>query len=315
MKRTAALATALVLALPIEAQAPSPAEIADWLGTWKLNVSFQGRPVDLTLEIVDHQGTVAAALSSPMSPQPSLVDQITKSDTGLDLAYTANYGGASPRIHLKTTLAAGSLAGTFGDESGIFSATFTGERAAEPAGIVEAALVTGGDSAAPQRPRRGRRGLAASQVQLALGGKNVRVLFGELKVASPDREWFEKTAEGAVFEYPSSRVMKLFTDLDLAFGETKIATANIAPDYPGVYGLWLKKTAGGGWHLVFNEEGDVWGTMYDPTKDVAEVPLEVAKLETPQEELAVTLSAEGDKAGVLRIAWGDTAWSAKFTTP
>jgi len=41
----------------------------------------------------------------------------------------------------------------------------------------------------------------------------------------------------------------------------------------------------------------------------------VAKLDTPKEQLEVTLEAEGDKAGVIRIAWGDTAWSAKFTTP
>ena len=66
---------------------------------------------------------------------------------------------------------------------------------------------------------------------------------------------------------------------------------------------------------MFNEEGDVWGTMHDPAKDVVEVPLETAKLDAPKEELEVTLTAEGDKAGVLRIAWGDTAWSAKFTTP
>ena len=108
---------------------------------------------------------------------------------------------------------------------------------------------------------------------LALGGKNVRVLFGELELVSADREWFDRTPEGGVFQYPSSRCMKFFTDLDLAFGETRIAAGNLAPGYPGVYGLWLKKTAGG-WRLVFNEEGDVWGTMHDPAKDVAEVPLE-----------------------------------------
>jgi hypothetical protein len=66
---------------------------------------------------------------------------------------------------------------------------------------------------------------------------------------------------------------------------------------------------------VFNEEGDVWGTMHDPAKDVAEIPLEVAELDAPQEELDVTLTEDGDKAGVLRIAWGDTVWSAKFETP
>ena len=215
------------------------------------------------------------------------------------------------RVHVKAALAEGKLTATFGDEQGLFSAPFTGERAAEPAGIVAAALQGGGDSAQPQR-RRGRRGLASAQTQLALGGKNVRILFGELKVGSPDHESFLATAQGEVFEYPGSRCLKLFTDLDLRFGETTIAAHNIAPGYPGVYALWLKRTMDG-WRLVFNEEGDVWGTMHDPAKDVAEIPLELAKLESPQEELEVTLAEEGENGGVLRIAWGDTAWSARFS--
>jgi hypothetical protein len=259
---------------------------------------------------------VAAALTSAMSPEPSLMDQITQTDAGLDLAYSANYNGSSFRMHVKAKAADGKLTGTFGDENGMFSAPFTGERAAQPAGIVEAALVGAGDSAAPAQTqqRRGRRGFGSLQAQLALGDKNIRVAYGSLKVGTADRESFEQTADGAVFEYPGARVMKLFTDLDLTFGDVKVATENIAPNYPGVYGLWLRKT-GDGWQLVFNQEGDVWGTMHDPAKDVVEVPLEMVKLEAPQDEMQVTLAADGDRAGVLKIAWGDTAWSARFTTP
>lgn len=313
---TAAIALIVTAAVPPPAPAQSltPAEVADYLGTWTLSAEIQGRPVELTLEIADMSGVVQAALKTGMRPEPQLVDQITKSDGGLDLGYNANFGGNSMRVHLEASLADGKLIGTFGDENGLFSAPFTGTRAAEPAGIVAAALTTGGDSAAPQGQRRGRRGLASNQAQLELGGKNVRVLFGELELGSPDHASFLETSEGAVFEYPGSRCFKLFTDLDLHFGDTKVAAQNIAPSYPGVYGLWLKKTADG-WRLVFNEEGDVWGTMHDPAKDVAEVPLEVAKLDAPKEELEIALVEEGENGGVLRIAWGDTAWSAKFSTP
>ena len=293
------------------AQAPAPADVADYLGTWILAITFQGNPTELTLEIVDHQGAVRAALRSAIDPEPELIDEITRSDAGLDLAYSANFGGGSARVHLEAALADGKLTGTLGDEGGIFSAPFTGERATEPAGIVQAALAGGGDAAAPQR-RRGR-GLASAQARLVLGDKDVRVLFGELALGSPDRESFEKTAEGAVFEFTSSRCMKLFTDLDLRFGETKVAAHNITPDYPGVYSLWLRK-AGDGWRLVFNEEGDVWGTMHDPGRDVAEIPLEAAKLDAAQPQLQVTLAEAGENAGILRIAWGDTAWSATFRT-
>ena len=324
------LVSTLLLAASAFATAASaqlkPSEIPDYLGTWTLSATIQGNPVEFTLEIVDRSGLVQAALGSAMSPEPSLIDQITilpaagGSDAGVDLAYTASYGGNSFRMHVKALAADGKLTGTLGDENGMFSAPFTGERSAEAAGIVEAALVGAGDSAAPaqgqtqQQQGRRRRGFGSLQTQLALGDKNVKIAYGELKVGTADRESFEKTADGAVFEYPGARVMKLFTDLDLAFGTTTVKTENLAPAYPGVYGLWLKKS-GDGWRLVFYEEGDVWGTMHDPKKDVAEVPLEVAKLETPKDQLEVTLAAEGDKAGVIRIAWGDTAWSAKFTTP
>jgi hypothetical protein len=311
------LLAALALTTAVDAQPLAASAVPDYLGTWKLSATIQGNPVEMTLEIVDRQGQVAAALTSAMSPQPELCDQITQTDAGLDLAYSANYNGSSFRMHVKAKAADGKLIGTFGDENGMFSAPFTGERAAEAAGIVEAALVSAGDSAAPaqaQQQGRRRRGFGSKQAQLAVGGKNIRVAYGELKTGTPDRESFEKTADGAVFEYPGARVIKLFTDLDLVFGATTVKTENLAPAYPGVYGLWLKKS-GDGWRLVFNEEGDVWGTMHDPTKDVAEIPLELAKLDAPQEQLEVTLAAEGEKAGVLRIAWGDTAWSAKFTTP
>jgi hypothetical protein len=318
---TTALVSTLLLAVATLAtavfpQAPAASEIPDYLGTWKLSATIQGNPVEFTLEIADRSGVVQAALASAISPDPSLIDQITRSDAGLDLAYTATYGGNSFRMHVKAKAADGKLTGTLGDENGMFSAPFTGERAAEAAGIVEAALVGAGDSAAPAQPQpqgRRRRGFGSSQAQLALGDKNVKIIYGELKVGTQDRESFEKTADGAVFEYPGARVMKLFTDLDLTFGDVKVATENIAPNYPGVYGLWLKKT-GDGWRLVLNQEGDVWGTMHDPAKDVVEIPLETAKLDQPKDALEVKLTADGDKGGLLQIAWGDTALSAKFTT-
>jgi hypothetical protein len=66
-----------------------------------------------------------------------------------------------------------------------------------------------------------------------------------------------------------------------------------------------------GWRLVFNNQADMWGTQYEPGTDVAVIPLEVAELETPQEELLVELTEEGGD-GRLRIVWGNRAWSAPF---
>ena len=48
------------------AQAPTPQEVPDYLGTWTLSATIQGNPAELTLEIVDrayimHSGKVQAA--------------------------------------------------------------------------------------------------------------------------------------------------------------------------------------------------------------------------------------------------------------
>lgn len=308
--RLAALLFLLAAAAP--AQDPpqlTTQDLAEYLGTWTLTSSFEGVPIELTLEIVELEGAPRAALSTPMRPEPQLVQAITRSGEAIDFAYDVDFPGGSAKVHLKATLAEGTLSGSFGDEGGFFKADFTGVRAGEPAGIVAAALTAGSDQ--PRAQRRRRFG-GSSQAELDLGGKNVRFLYGSLKVGTPDHAGLLATADGQVFEYPGSRCFKLFTDTDLYFSETKIAAHNLTPGYPGVYGLWLKK-AGDGWRLVFNQQGDVWGTMHDPTKDVAEIPLAVTKLDAPAEELAVELAQEGD-GGVLRIAWGDTAWSARFRT-
>ncbi|MDX1384009.1 MAG: DUF2911 domain-containing protein, partial [Thermoanaerobaculia bacterium] len=106
------------------------------------------------------------------------------------------------------------------------------------------------------------------------------------------------------------RTMKLLTDADLVFGDTRVKAFNLAPNYPGCYGVWMKRVEDG-WHLVFNTQADNWGTQYEPETDAAEVPLQVAELETPVERLQVELTG-ADGSGKIRILWGNTAWSAAF---
>ena len=287
----------------------SAAEAEDYLGTWTLAASFQETPVELVLEIVAEEGEVRAALGAAFQPGPQLIDSITQTDEGLLLAYDANFGGNSLRIEIKAALQAGSLVGSFGDELGLFSADFTGERAAEVAGLVAEATLAAAEAA--QSPPQPSRRFGSIQAKLTLdGGKELRILHGGLKLDSPDHRRLLATGAGEVFSYASSRTMKLLTDVDLLFGETRVPAHNFAPDYPGSYGLWLKRVEDG-WHLVFNGQADMWGTQYEPTTDVAEVPLEVAELETPQEELLVELTEE-EGGGRLRIVWGNTAWSAPF---
>ncbi|HUP25302.1 MAG TPA: DUF2911 domain-containing protein, partial [Thermoanaerobaculia bacterium] len=107
--------------------------------------------------------------------------------------------------------------------------------------------------------------------------------------------------------------IKLSTEHDLAFGETRVPKENVAPGYPGVYSLWLQRTSDG-WRLVFNEKADVWGTQHDPAADVASVPLQHTRVDGMTLELAVKLvaSAQRDGSWLLAFHWGEHRWDAQF---
>ena len=305
---TLTIAGSLMFGAAAGAQPASVEEVQDFLGTWNLAAIFQETPVELVLEIIDEDGEVKAALSAALSPEPQLMESITRTAEGLVLAYNASFGTNSIRIEVKVALEAGGVVGSFGDQNGLFKADFTGERGESTGLVAEATLAAAAAADAPGQPPRRRGSL---QALLDLGsGKELRIKHAGLMLDSDDHRSLLATAPGEVFGYGSSRTIKLLTDADLVFGETRVRAFNLAPNYPGCYAIWLKRVEDG-WHLVFNEQADMWGTQYDPETDVAEIPLELAELETPREELLVEL-AEEEGGGRLRIVWGNQAWSASF---
>ncbi len=120
--------------------------------------------------------------------------------------------------------------------------------------------------------------------------------------------------DGEVVRLTQGAVMRLRNEVPLRFGDTAIPTENLAPDFPGSYGLWLKR-AGGGWRLVFNHEADSWGTQHDPAFDAAEVDLEHSENGLATRPLGAALVPVTAHAGRLVIHWGAHEWAADFTIP
>ena len=92
-------------------------------------------------------------------------------------------------------------------------------------------------------------------------------------------------------------------------------TDNLAPDFPGAYGLWLKK-AGTDWRLVFNNEPDSWGTQHDPAFDAADIALSHVQRGTSDKDeqpLAVYLAPRDNGQIGLVIHWGEHVWTADFS--
>jgi hypothetical protein len=180
------------------------------------------------------------------------------------------------------------------------------ESATDDPGADEGAAA-GGQTQQQQR----RRMVTTTTAQLKVGDKTIGMTSGILKTDSPDYESIAKLNEGDVLLLTRSQTIKLKTDLPMSFGDVTIKTENVAKGYAGVYGIWLKKSADG-WTLVFNERADVWGTMYDPAANVAEVPAAYASLAEPTEALKFELPQSGN-GGAIKISWGEHEWTAPFT--
>ena len=121
-------------------------------------------------------------------------------------------------------------------------------------------------------------------------------------------------ADGEVLKLTRAAVLRLRNELSLRFGDVAIPTGNLAPGFPGSYGLWLKRR-GDGWRLVFNHEADSWGTQHDPAFDAAEIDLSYSQDGLATRPLGAALVPTAADAGRLVIHWGAHQWEAHYTIP
>ena len=288
----AALATAASVA-PAEEAIPTSlntTEIPRYLGEWKVTLETDQFEMDFYLNVQDIEGKIGATVDSARQAEPVAIETITTSEEGVDFAFPFAMGEQSFTLHLLVKESAGDLAGTLREENGLFSGNVIG---------VEGSL----DETEANRSK-------PTEAKMRVGEDKIRVTFGSLEMNSSDYTTLTSLSDDAVYTYIGSRATKLFTDIDLKFGDTIVKAHNFAPDYPGVYSLWLKRS-GNDWALVVNEQPDVWGSQHDTKFDVATIPLKAESIDTPQENFLVTL-AEQENGGQLKMAWGDKAWSTSF---
>ncbi len=117
--------------------------------------------------------------------------------------------------------------------------------------------------------------------------------------------------DGEVVRLTQGAVIRLRSEVPLQFGDTSIPIENLAPGFPGSYGLWLKRS-GDGWRLVFNHEPDSWGTQHDPAFDAVEIELKHSEDGLETRSLGATLVPVTAHSGRLVIHWGAHEWAADF---
>jgi hypothetical protein len=146
-------------------------------------------------------------------------------------------------------------------------------------------------------------------------GAEVMVHVGKLAIDGEDYRALEALTPGAVLALPNAAACKLRAEAELRFGETVVPTGNASPGYASLYSVWLRAPSGelSDWHLVFNDEADVWGTQRDPARDRVEVALAHELAADEAKELTVAIATrDGDNGGVLELRWGPHRWRAPF---
>ena len=166
------------------------------------------------------------------------------------------------------------------------------------------------ESEAAARRERLRRFRYGNLAELELASKKVRISYPDLLTDSDDYRAFEALQAGEVSAWISGKAIKLTAHAALSFDGAVVPYGNASPGYPGVYSLWPKRTADG-WSLVFNDEGDIWGSQREAAADAVEVPLEHSQADEPTEKLTIEFLDVAPGA-VLRIAWGDHQFLAAF---
>jgi hypothetical protein len=114
-----------------------------------------------------------------------------------------------------------------------------------------------------------------------------------------------------VWRFGANAATTLHTDVDLTLGNLRLEA--------GDYSL-LVLNGRAGWQLVVNRRTGVWGTDYDPSRDVGRIPLASRTLAEPEESLSIYLVPESARPaqgyaelrGVLRIKWGRTELSTPW---
>ena len=168
------------------------------------------------------------------------------------------------------------------------------------------------DSDTSARARSAALGRRNETALVTPDGAHIQVLFfKEIGVDGEDFAGIASTGEGELIQFTRAAVIRLRTEVPLRFGQTMVPTGNLAPDFPGAYGLWLKK-AGLGWRLVFNHEADSWGTQHDPAFDAAEIELTYSRSDALDRLLGVSLLPTGTDRGQLLIHWGPHEWAADY---
>ena len=139
-------------------------------------------------------------------------------------------------------------------------------------------------------------------VQASVSGADLQVDYG--RPSARGREILgEVVPFGEVWRTGANQATHFTTSRDLQLGGSTLPA--------GTYTLWTIPSPTGA-ELVVNAQTGQWGTIYDPTRDVLRIPLEVQQAMQPVERFTITVEPR-QGGGTLLLSWHTFEWRLPFT--
>ena len=147
---------------------------------------------------------------------------------------------------------------------------------------------------------RGRAGRMSplDSVKATIGAANIEIVYSR-----PFKRgrviWGDVVPWGTPWRTGANAATQLTTSADLMVGNTVVPA--------GKYTLWSLPTATGT-QLIINTQTGQWGTVYDPSRDLARIDMTHSTPARPVEQFTIAVTPQGN-AATLRISWDDREYS------
>ena len=161
---------------------------------------------------------------------------------------------------------------------------------AEPAAAEPAAqtMVLGGGAATEVHPGQG--GSPHVKVDWVVNDANISITYGRPYLKGRVVAESVEPMADRVWRLGADEATTLMAGADMMFRDSHIPA--------GEYTLWTMHM-NDEFHLIINSETGQWGTEYDSSHDVAHVAMDVGELDSPAEQLTLSI---GD--GTFSFDWG-----------
>lgn len=132
-------------------------------------------------------------------------------------------------------------------------------------------------------------------VRASVGGADLTITYGR-----PSKRgraiWGGLVPWDTIWRFGADRATQIETSMRIQLGGAALP--------PGQYTLWMLPSAGGDSRLIVSSLTNTWGTAYDPSRDVAQVPMTRSRLSQPVERFSISIEDEH-----LRVRWDTLEWS------